>query len=60
VTVWDYDRFGANEFLGEVCLDLGTMLATDADVEPVWHILSLGENGTSVVRSGHVDFITKN
>jgi hypothetical protein len=50
VTVWDYDRFGANEFLGEVCLDLGSMLTTGQDVEPVWHSLNLYENGSALVR----------
>ena len=47
VTVWDYDRFGANEFLGEVCLDLGSMLNSGQDVEPVWHVLNLCDNGTT-------------
>lgn len=51
VTVWDYDRFGANEFLGEVCLDLGSMLTTGQDVEPVWHSLSIHENGSGLVRT---------
>ena len=53
VTVWDYDRFGANEFLGEVCLDLGSMLTTGQDVEPVWHSLNIHENGSGVVRPGN-------
>jgi Ca2+-dependent lipid-binding protein len=47
VTVWDYDLFGANEFLGEVCLDLGSMLTTGQDVEPVWHTLNLCDNGSA-------------
>ena len=51
VTVWDYDRFGANEFLGEVCLDLGSMLTTGEDVEPVWHTLQIYENGSGMVRA---------
>lgn len=48
--MWDYDRFGANEFLGEVCLDLGSMLAATQDEDPVWHALSLGQNGFDGVR----------
>lgn len=40
VTVWDYDRFGANEFLGEVCIDLG-MIPTSATMgQPLWHPLN--------------------
>ena len=44
VTVWDYDRFGSNEFLGEVTLDLTTTASHNFDDDPIWHSLSLHEN----------------
>jgi hypothetical protein len=37
VTVWDYDRFGANEFLGEVTIDLAQ---SPLDEEAEWHYLT--------------------
>jgi hypothetical protein len=44
VTVWDYDRFGANEFLGEVVLGLGgtpTSSSAGGLAAPgLWHELS--------------------
>ena len=42
VTIWDYDRYGANEFLGEVTIDLGATpsASTEGGVEALWHILS--------------------
>ena len=43
VTVWDYDRFGSNEFLGEILLDL-TNIAVKRDEEPLWHTLNLHQN----------------
>ena len=43
VTVWDYDRFGSNEFLGEILLDL-TNIAVKRDEEPLWHPLNLHQN----------------
>lgn len=36
VSVWDYVRYGANDFLGEVTLDLGNHPLDD---EPEWYIL---------------------
>ncbi|ETN58027.1 hypothetical protein AND_010395 [Anopheles darlingi] len=36
VTVWDYVRYGANDFLGEVIIDLSTHPLDD---EAEWHIL---------------------
>ena len=42
VTVWDYDRFGSNEFLGEVLLDLSNINAETE--EPLWHLLNLHQN----------------
>lgn len=36
VTVWDYVRYGANDFLGEVLLELGIC---PLDNEPVWYYL---------------------
>lgn len=44
VTVWDYDRFGSNEFLGEVIIDLGNIASIQFDEEPLWHLLNLHEN----------------
>lgn len=34
--MWDYVRYGANDFLGEVTLDLGNHPLDD---EPEWYIL---------------------
>lgn len=42
VTVWDYDRFGANDFLGEITVDLGN---SPLDEEPEWHHLNMYKNG---------------
>ena len=61
VTVWDYDRFGANEFLGEVTIDLGGAhqpqgggggggAVVAAGGEPLWHVLNTYRNGA--VRKG--------
>ena len=44
VTVWDYDRFGSNEFLGEINLDLGATASGNND-EPIWHVLNMENNG---------------
>lgn len=35
VTVWDLNRYGPNDFLGEVLLDLDNVM----NHEPTWHIL---------------------
>lgn len=43
VTVWDYVRYGANDFLGEVILDLGTHPLDD---EPEWYILQPHQEST--------------
>ena len=43
VTIWDYDRFGSNEFLGEISLDLGT-LASGNNADPMWHVLNMENN----------------
>ncbi len=45
VTVWDYDRYGANEFLGEVTIDLAPTYVEQC--EPLWHALNTyqGEYG---------------
>ena len=42
VTVWDFDRFGANDFLGEVSIDLAH---SALDEEPEWHHLNTYKNG---------------
>ena len=44
VTVWDYDRFGSNEFLGEVLIVLDNIANIQFDEEPLWHTLNLHEN----------------
>ena len=47
VTIWDYDRFGANEFLGEVTIDLSGIARASAagitleNLEATWHQLSM-------------------
>ncbi|XP_069676267.1 regulating synaptic membrane exocytosis protein 2 isoform X4 [Periplaneta americana] len=40
VTVWDYVRYGANDFLGEVVVELSE---APLDEEPVWYYLSAHE-----------------
>lgn len=35
VTVWDLNRYGPNDFLGEVLLDLDNVM----NHEPTWHLL---------------------
>jgi len=42
VTVWDFNRFGANDFLGEATIDLGN---SPLDEEPEWYFLNLYKNG---------------
>ena len=42
VTVWDFDRFGANDFLGEVTIDLAHAAL---DEEPEWYHLNVYKNG---------------
>ena len=37
VTLWDYDKLGTNEFLGEALLDLS---ATPLTNHPAWHTLA--------------------
>lgn len=50
VTVWDYDRFGSNEFLGEINIDVGSSSAAGSeDEEPVWHFLN-SNNSNYLVR----------
>ena len=44
VTIWDYDRFGSNEFLGEVLLDLANIAVKRDDSEGLWHTLNLHQN----------------
>lgn len=41
ITVWDFDRIGASEFLGEVLIDLTSASLTD---EPYWYQLSNHDN----------------
>ncbi|XP_024941187.1 regulating synaptic membrane exocytosis protein 2 isoform X18 [Cephus cinctus] len=40
VTVWDYVKYGANDFLGEVILELAM---SALDEEPEWHFLNAHE-----------------
>jgi len=37
ITVWDYARYEANDFLGEAVLELAVCLL---DEEPEWHALT--------------------
>ncbi|GFR83192.1 regulating synaptic membrane exocytosis protein 2 [Elysia marginata] len=41
ITVWDYDRVGASEFLGEILIDLTTANLND---EPYWYQLDHHDN----------------
>ncbi|KAH9498275.1 Regulating synaptic membrane exocytosis protein 2 [Bulinus truncatus] len=43
ITVWDYDRVGASEFLGEVLIDLTTANLND---EPYWYPLDHHDNAS--------------
>jgi regulating synaptic membrane exocytosis protein 2 len=42
VTVWDFNRFGENDFLGEATIDLGN---SPLDEEPEWYYLNLYKGG---------------
>ena len=44
VTIWDYDRFGSNEFLGEVLIELANIAYIQHTDEPLWHMLNLHES----------------
>lgn len=41
ITVWDFDRFGTNDFLGEITIELGS---SPLDVEPEWHYLNVSKS----------------
>ncbi|XP_077990768.1 regulating synaptic membrane exocytosis protein 2-like [Glandiceps talaboti] len=49
VTIWDFDRFGVNEFLGEVLVDLDSAALDD---EPHWYILTSNHEKTMPVPGG--------
>ncbi|XP_037082071.1 regulating synaptic membrane exocytosis protein 2-like [Pollicipes pollicipes] len=54
VTVWDYDRFGVNDFLGEVLVELATHPLHD---EPEWFPLTIPEDFNLHTRHGmYIDF----
>ncbi len=40
ITIWDYDRYGANDFLGEVLIELST---APLDDEGEWYLLATHE-----------------
>lgn len=46
VTIWDYVRYGANDFLGEVILELGTHPLDD---EAEWYTLHAHQESSSHV-----------
>lgn len=37
ITVWDYTRYGVNDFLGEILIELSSSLCND---EPEWYYLT--------------------
>ncbi|XP_033608307.1 regulating synaptic membrane exocytosis protein 2 isoform X2 [Cryptotermes secundus] len=52
VTVWDYVRYGANDFLGEVVVELSEAPLNE---EPVWYYLSVHEEIPTHPYSRHAD-----
>lgn len=46
ITIWDYVRYGANDFLGEVVLELGTHPLDD---EAEWYTLHAHQQSSSHV-----------
>ncbi len=54
VTVWDNDRLGANEFLGEVTLDLTDLAGQQylhENGEAAWHALNVADEVAMVAAS---------
>ncbi|XP_063547018.1 regulating synaptic membrane exocytosis protein 2 isoform X13 [Cydia strobilella] len=47
VTVWDLNRYGPNDFLGEALLDLDTVVMNN---EPCWYPLKPHEENSSFIR----------
>lgn len=56
VTVWDYVKFGANDFLGEIILPVSNQPLDD---EPEWHTLLPHKETSSHVVSFHKQFLFK-
>ncbi|XP_022645205.1 regulating synaptic membrane exocytosis protein 1-like isoform X2 [Varroa destructor] len=61
VTVWDYDRYGANDFLGEAVIDLANInipFQDDINEDGDWYLLSMESSRYNGTVSGGVGSVT--
>uniref|UniRef100_T1ITJ4 Regulating synaptic membrane exocytosis protein 2 n=1 Tax=Strigamia maritima TaxID=126957 RepID=T1ITJ4_STRMM len=54
ITVWNYDRYGSNDFLGEVSVDLAT---SPMDDEPEWYFLQPHDQGLPLKAAPRTTFL---
>ncbi|CAG2116617.1 unnamed protein product, partial [Medioppia subpectinata] len=55
ITIWDFDRYGANEFLGEVLIELAV---APLDDEPEWYLLATHEEIFAQLRLQQKPYLT--